>query len=90
MEVAAEGAADEVALGGVFFVGAAFERVPELRVEPDGDDFGGPGAESRSAAKCGRLVAVFGFGSEFVDQLVGDGDTAACVLFLTAHGRRSA
>jgi hypothetical protein len=39
VEVAAEGAADEVALGGVFFVGATFERVSELRVEPDRHDF---------------------------------------------------
>jgi hypothetical protein len=39
VEVAAEGAANEVALGGVFFGGATFERVPELRVEADRYDF---------------------------------------------------
>lgn len=38
VEVSAEGAADEVALGGVFFVGALLKGVPQLWVESDGDD----------------------------------------------------
>lgn len=42
VEVAAEGAAGEVDLGRVFFVGATFECMSELRVEPDRDDFWGP------------------------------------------------
>jgi hypothetical protein len=88
VEVAAEGAADEVALGGVFFVGASLECAPELRVKPDRHDFGGADAESWPAADRGGLVAVFGFVGELVDQLVGDGDAAACSLPLRAHGRR--
>lgn len=38
VEVSAKGAADEVTLGGVFFVGAPLKGVPQLWVESDGDD----------------------------------------------------
>jgi hypothetical protein len=38
VEILAQGASDEVALGSVLVRGAFFERAMQLRVEPDGDD----------------------------------------------------
>lgn len=89
VEVSAEGPADEVALGCVFFVGALLKGVAQLWIESDGDDLRGASAESWPTAKGGRVVSTLGLGGKLVDQLVGDRDAAACRPSFTAHGRRS-
>src|ERR1035437_2673089 len=100
-EPGSECVSDDFAGVGVVGVGACFEGLLEIWVDPDGDDAGGCGADRPAAALAAQgrgVVAGFGFVGEVLDGLVGDGGAAGGPVvdvvshrrrFLSGHGRRS-
>src|SRR5665811_1324597 len=100
-EPGSECVSDDFAGVGVVGVGACFEGLLEIWVDPDGDDAGGGGADRPAAAFAAQgsgVVAGFGFVGEVLDGLVGDGGAAGGPVvgvvshrrrFLSGHGMRS-